>query len=209
MEVSAHNAVSMIAAAREGSNSALGRLLDFYRNYLLAVANRHVGNGLRAKIAPSDLVQETLLAAHEQFQGFRGENEAELLAWLRQILWNEAAQAQRMFIRGKRDYRREMPLDAAASPSEQIDLMAKGPSPSGQMAGSERDEELEATIARLPADYQTVVRLRYWGHRSIAQIAETMGRSPDAVRQLWRRAIARLNAELNHESEPSELPGGR
>ena len=38
-----------------------------------------------ARRNPSDLVQETLLKAHQHFDQFQGQTEAELIAWLRRI----------------------------------------------------------------------------------------------------------------------------
>src|SRR5258708_6099511 len=41
---------------------------------------------MRRKVAPSDLVQETMADAVRDFADFEGENEAQFLAWMRQIL---------------------------------------------------------------------------------------------------------------------------
>ena len=43
---------------------------------------------LVAKMAPSDLVQETCLQATRDFPNFEGWSEAELRGWLRKILLN-------------------------------------------------------------------------------------------------------------------------
>lgn len=51
-------------------------------------------------------------------------------------------------------------------------------------------------LDRVPADYQTVLRLRYWDGLTFPQIAERIGRTDEAARKLWFRALARLNAEL-------------
>jgi RNA polymerase sigma-70 factor (ECF subfamily) len=57
----------LMALARDGDQSALGKLLDLYRNYLRLVARSLIGAGLRVKLEPSDLVQETFLKAHRDF----------------------------------------------------------------------------------------------------------------------------------------------
>jgi len=51
-------------------------------------------------------------------------------------------------------------------------------------------------LDRVPADYRTVLRLRYWDGLTFPQIAERIGRTDEAARKLWYRALARLNAEL-------------
>ncbi|MFM9059990.1 MAG: RNA polymerase sigma factor, partial [Planctomycetaceae bacterium] len=55
---------------------------------------------------------------------------------------------------------------------------------------------LNEVLARLPNDYQRVIRMRYWNGLTFHDIAPHLGRSPDAVRKLWYRAVERLQAEL-------------
>ena len=52
---------------------------------------------LRGRLDPSDVVQQTLLIAHEKQEQFRGRTDAELAAWLRTILVNILAQQMRRF----------------------------------------------------------------------------------------------------------------
>ena len=66
----------------------LERLLEMYRNYLRLVARTSLDAAVRAKADPSDMVQETLIKAHANFGQFQGSTEADLIAWLRQILAN-------------------------------------------------------------------------------------------------------------------------
>ena len=49
------------------------------------------------RIDPSDLVQQTLLKAHEKRDQFRGKTDAERAAWLRAILADQIADALRRF----------------------------------------------------------------------------------------------------------------
>ena len=92
-------------------NSKVGHLLENFRDYLELLASRELSAGLRPKIAPSDIVQETMIEAFRQFPSFEGQSERDLLAWLRKMLVNNVADAARRF-RGasKRDVRRERPM---------------------------------------------------------------------------------------------------
>src|SRR5262249_45068107 len=66
-----------------------------YRAYLWVLAAQQLPARLRARLDPADVVQETQFKAHKQREQFRGQTEAEYLAWLRRILANNIAQAAR------------------------------------------------------------------------------------------------------------------
>src|SRR5262249_62211948 len=90
-------AVQHLPAARAGSQEALGRLLEACHGYLLMVARQELPADLQAKGGASDLLQETLMDACRDFAQFRGDTEAELLGWLRQILRNNLAHFNRRY----------------------------------------------------------------------------------------------------------------
>lgn len=81
-----HDIAELISKARAADSQALARLLELYRNYLRLLARTGIDAAERRKADPSDLVQETMFKASQHFAGFRGQTEAELAAWLRQIL---------------------------------------------------------------------------------------------------------------------------
>src|SRR5581483_90503 len=84
-----------------------------FRPYLRLLAGLQLDSRLQAKLDPSDLVQETLLKAHENLGQFRGHTDAELAAWLRTILANSLAEAARRYGAAKRDPGREQSLEAS------------------------------------------------------------------------------------------------
>jgi len=70
-----------------------GRPLEQFREYLSLLARLQVGPGPNGQVDPSDLVQQTLLKAHENRDQFRGTTDAERAAWLRAILANQVRDA--------------------------------------------------------------------------------------------------------------------
>ena len=178
--------------ARAGSPEALGRALEAFRGYLLRIAEQELDPDLRAKGGASDLVQETFLKAHRHFDRFHGDSEAELRAWLRQLLRNQLADFRALFREaGKRRLSREVGLDAGsrAGPAD------AGPSPSGVAIGHEEADALRRALGRLPEDYRRVLVLRHQEGQTFEEIGRQMGRSAEAVRKLWARAVERLQQQ--------------
>src|SRR5438132_12462955 len=102
----------LLRRARAGSASALGELLELYRNYLTLLARLQIGRRLQGKLDAADLVQETFLKAHRDFVRFRGSTEAEWVSWLRQILaGNLAHELRRYYGTQRRDVRLERTLE--------------------------------------------------------------------------------------------------
>lgn len=183
------------AAARRGSPEALGELLELCRRYLLQIANAQLDSKLQTKFGASDLVQETFLEAQRVFDRFQGDSPVELRAWLRAILLNKLADGERHF-RGtaKRQLGREVGLsaDSGSSPEPTAGL----PTPSMVMMQGERAVALTAALQRLPEDYRQVIVWRQIEDLAFEDIAARFGRSVDAVRKLWWRAIQQLQHEL-------------
>jgi RNA polymerase sigma-70 factor, ECF subfamily len=182
-----------IEQARQGSREALGLLLDKCRNYLLVVAHGALDPQLQSKAGSSDLVQETYLQAQRNFARFTGTNEAELLAWLRGILLNNAADFSRRFQEtAKRQVDRERALNDPQSPP--ADATASFPSPSEAFLAREQDVSLEKALLQLPEDHRRVIELRNFEGLPFEEIGRRMDRSADTARKLWGRALKKLQA---------------
>jgi RNA polymerase sigma-70 factor (ECF subfamily) len=186
----------LIEEARQAGPAALDRLLDSYRNYLKLLARTGIDASLQGKADASDVVQEALLKAHQRFGQFRGQSEAELATWLRQILARSLADLARRFRAAQgRQVDRERSLDEmlGASSAALAKLIAdRGPSPSQSAQRRELAVVLADALADLPADYREVLILRSLEERDWDVIAQTMGRSSGAVRLLWGRALKQL-----------------
>lgn len=185
---------SRFVVGARSSPEDLGKLLEYCRNYLLKIANQEVDSSLRVKASASDLVQETFLKAAREFDNFRGNTEAELLAWLRQILKHNLQNLSRSFGETvKREVAREIRFQLGIREEY---LVSNDPSPSSQVERNDRAQILAVALSRLPEDYQRVIRLRHQEQMSFAEIGENLGRSADAARKLWGRAIEYLQREL-------------
>jgi RNA polymerase sigma-70 factor (ECF subfamily) len=197
--------VELLNRARAGDEAAREKLFVLCRDYVGVVARAQVGSWLQAKVDASDLVQQTLLDMHRGLAEFRGETEAEWLAWLRQILNHNATDYVRQY-QGtkKRQAHREVSLDRSRpgeSDARPFDPKDPGESPSQCVLRRERELEVARALAQLPLDYQEVIELRNLQRLSFEEVAERLGRSRGAVQMLWMRALRKLEEILKRPSD--------
>ena len=195
-------ASELIRRCRNGETVARDQLFARYHHYLYVLAQAQLGKRLRAKCAPSDIVQQTLLEAHRDFAGFQGQHEGELLAWLRRILAHNLFNEARRYAALQRDAGREVSLDQVRAGVEDSSLLLRrclassGPSPSELAQEHESAARLAVALSRLPEDYQTVLLLRVFEELPAEEAAQRMGRSAGAVRMLQMRALTALRQEM-------------
>jgi RNA polymerase sigma-70 factor (ECF subfamily) len=190
----------LLSALADGDAQAQADVLLRFRPWLHLLARLQIDTRLQGKFDASDVVQQTLLEACRDLPKFRGRTEAELLAWLRQILAHVLAHHVRRY-HGAQQRRldREVSLEASLAESSQRlanVLAAPGSSPSQQAARREEEVQLAEVLARLPADYREVIILRNLEGLPHEDVARRMKRSVGATRMLWARALARLRELL-------------
>jgi RNA polymerase sigma-70 factor (ECF subfamily) len=203
MEANASSPEQLLVMARAGEPHALGQLLELYRRYLSLLARLQIGRRLQGKVDADDLVQETFLQAHRNWERFRGTTEKELLAWLRRILAARLADLIRHYLGSqRRDVRLERDLEAELEQSSENlkgGLMAKQDSPSKQASQREQGVLLANALSLLPEDYREVLILRHLVGLTFPEVAQRMERTLDAVKSLWTRALERLRRTMKED----------
>ena len=182
-----------------------GGLLESYREYLRLLARLELHPRLRARLDPSDIVQQTLFQAHQALDQFRGNGEAALAAWLRQILARNLAIASRDHARAKRDVRREQDVQAALDRSSarlESWLGADQTSPSLKAERNEQLLRMANALAALPADQRDAVTLHFLNGLSLAEVGTRLGRSQAAAVGLIQRGLKAMRSTLGAESPP-------
>jgi RNA polymerase sigma-70 factor (ECF subfamily) len=182
------------------SQQAGRRPLEEYRDYLRLLARLQLDSCLQAKLDPSDVVQETLLKAHQALDQFRGGNDAEMAAWLRAILTNTLADCLRRYQTGARNVVQERSLHAALEESSsrlESWLAAEQSSPDQRAMRQEQLLRLAKALAELPKDQRRAVELRHLKGCKVAEVAREMERSKEAVAKLLVRGTARLRSLLD------------
>jgi RNA polymerase sigma factor (sigma-70 family) len=176
--------------AQSGDAEALHELIERYLPQLHAFVRLRLSSGLRARESSMDVVQSIcreLLAHGSRFE-FRGEDR--FRAWLFTSALNKIREKARFHHLGKRDVQREAPDD----PGRQ--LVASYLTPSMHAIGKETADALVAAFDALSEDHREVITMARVVRLPHTVIAEVLGRSEEAARQLLARALVRLAQEL-------------
>lgn len=178
-----------------GDNDHCSQTLAKYRPYLAVLAEAHLHPRLRQKLDASDLVQQTLLKAWQGWSDFRGDTEAERVAWLQVILGHTLDDAIRKFAARKRVLTRERSLEAEMEQSScrvRNLLVADQSSPSHQAQQNEQAVLLAAALVQLPETQRQAIVLQKFHGWSLKEIAEHMEKSQTAVAGLLKRGLENL-----------------
>ena len=171
-----------------------GDQLESIRPYLLALANDRLPRALRAKIAPSDIVQEALIESTTATSPFVGGSSAQLKAWLRRIVINRIIDVQRSLLGTQK---RNVCLETRIEDLSGHVLPKSGTSPSGRMSRDESIRDLVDALVRLPPSSREIVVLYQFDGLSFAQIAKRTNQAESTVRNQWVKSIEALRAELS------------
>ncbi len=198
--------MELLAAAKAGNMEERDRLFQLCQRYLGILARSQVESWLKAKVDASDIVQQTMLEAHRDFDRFSGETGGEWLAWLRRILTRNAADFVRRYrVAAKRNAAREVSLDQRARDNSQQraapEPAAADPSPSQQAIRRDEELQLAEALSQLSPDHREVIILRNLQRLPFDEVAARMNRSRPAAQMLWGRAIQRLQQILLPEPE--------
>lgn len=154
---------------------------------------------LRQRFGSSDLIQETMTKAIRNKGQFRGTTEAELVKWLQVILRNVVKDKIDEQRAGKRDPAMEQSLQRLEASSVRIDefLAANHTSPSEHVERKEQLLRLAKAIELLPKEQSEVVVQRDLLGRTIAEIAQRLGKTEKSIAGLLLRGRQQLRKMLD------------
>ena len=176
--------------------------LATFRPDLVRLASRRLKGRLPSRVDPSDVVQQTLMEAHESLSGFRGDDH-ELWPWLAQILKRNVANLIRDHVFAqRRSTTREQGITVANDHGSPALATSEQSSPSQKAIRLESDQQLAAALAQLPPDQQTALRMRHFEKKSLAEIAVFLDRSPAAAAGLVKRGLSKLREILSESGGP-------
>jgi RNA polymerase sigma-70 factor (ECF subfamily) len=178
--------IRLLRAARAQPGHTRGKLLQSYWPYLAAVAKKELWARGGIAVRASDVVQDTLWRAYERFCQFTGDNEGTLRGWLRTTLLHMVAD----HLARQRDRLAPLPTGSAMHPAD------PGETPSKATALKEDTRTVLAALQQLSEDHRKVIQLRVYEDCDWKTVGKALGRSAEAARQLYHRAIEQLRKIL-------------
>jgi RNA polymerase sigma-70 factor (ECF subfamily) len=189
---------ALLHRVREGDAAAFAALFDSHADGLAASVRRLVPPAIRRKVSVSDVLQETRIAAFLGVADFEHRGAGSFRAWLLRIAQHKAHHAaERYGDAAKRSVRREVTLGARRATAAHAE---GGPTPSEAAMSLELAQSVHRAIASLPPAYQEVLRLTRIEGRTLAEAAERMDRTREAVKKLYGRAMTRFAAAYAAQS---------
>jgi RNA polymerase sigma-70 factor (ECF subfamily) len=182
--------------AMDESPARDARPLEDYAEYLRLLARLQLDPRLRSLLNTSDIVQQTLLQAHEHVAQFRGTNEASKKAWLRQILRNILRLELRKYVRDGGE--QEKSIERLVRSSLYLEDLIGGDesSPSERAMKEERLLLLPKALAQLPEAQRLAIELHHLQGLTLREVAIELKRSPGAVAGLLKRGLKKLGEVL-------------
>jgi RNA polymerase sigma-70 factor (ECF subfamily) len=160
---------------------------------LLAFIRLKMGRSLRARLESRDILQATLLKSVEHLDEFQGRESRAFTGWLMRIAENEIRDRADFHGRQRRDAAREEDV------ADHGDLAARSRSALSRLILDERAERLEAALDTLTDAHREVILLRAFEELSFPEIGRRLGKSEDASRMLYARAMTALTLALPPE----------
>ena len=183
-------APDILKRAQRGDRRAFDELVRFYRDDLLRVTYRFVGNYEDAR----DVLQLVFVKVHQNID--RWEPRAPFWSWLYRIAVNES-------LGWKKREQRRYGLITPAEELVQSDAPSPAASPLEDASWSETERRVLDAIDQLPEMQRATFVLRYREELSVKETAAALGCAEGTVKANGYHAIRRLRKILRKMESPA------
>jgi RNA polymerase sigma-70 factor (ECF subfamily) len=188
---------SLLLQAQSGDRRAFDELFARHRAALRRAVELRLDAKLRARVDPSDVVQETHLEAYQRLPDYLERRPMPFRLWLRKTAYERLLKVQRQHLKtAKRAAGREVALPQESSMLLAEELLATGPTPSQQVARKELARRLRSALGELPASQREVLLMRNFEGLSYQEVAYILDIDAAAARKRYGRALLQLRRRL-------------
>lgn len=193
--------IDLIRRFRAGDEEAFRALLSRHGGALSARIRRNLPAKVARRVAVSDVLQESCAVAFRKREHLEVRGADAFRNWLLGIVDNKVREAVRNHAQvAARSAHREV------SRHDRVDtglFVGRNGSPSRHAMQREEVELTREAMSRLPEQYRQVLRLTRLQGMTMREAAQNMGRSREAVKKLYGRAVVKLKTmyeEVRRES---------
>lgn len=175
--------ITLLQKAQEGDSSAIERIIELYQDTIYSMAVSFTRDPHQAE----DLAQEAWIRILRGLEGFR--RDSRFSTWIYRVTMNT-------FLNANRSAQREQEV--------------VGTLPAGKVAEANDASRVETTldvqdaVRCLPADFRSVVLLRYVADLSYKEIASVLDLPLGTVQSRLKRALDRLGTRLEGQGYSPE-----
>jgi RNA polymerase sigma-70 factor (ECF subfamily) len=187
----------LLGQVEAGDRRAFERLFARHRPELLRVVAARLDSKVRARVDPSDVVQDTQLEAYRRLPDYLARRPMPFRLWLRKTAQERLLVARRQHVQaGWRSVTREVPLPDRSSLLLARSFLVTSSTPSQQLARRELARRVSQVVARLPEADQEILLLRTYEGLSNQEAAYVLGLDPATASKRHGRAVLRLHRLL-------------
>ena len=192
----------LVAQAARGEARAVQDLMDRHRDRLRRMIEVRLDPRVAPRVDPSDIVQETLLTAHQRLNDYLATQSVSFYVWLRQLATSRLIDLHRHHVRTQR---RSVAREQRWSPTSLSDdsamcLISQLPgaeaSPSEQILRQELLRRVRYAMEQLAPTDREILIMRHLEELSVRHVAEVLDISEGTVKSRHFRALAKLQRLL-------------
>jgi RNA polymerase sigma-70 factor (ECF subfamily) len=187
--MSGQETAELFQRARAGGSGDLEAFYERSARKLLPWIRLRMGRTLRAEMESRDILQAVLIKSLDRLDQVR--DPASVMAWLARMADNEIRDHVDYHTRQRRDAAQRVPID---------DHVEALPAPVRQALSqaivSEETERVERALESLPEAQREIIVLRMLEELSFRDIGARLGKSEDACRMAFARAMTTLTLRI-------------
>jgi RNA polymerase sigma-70 factor (ECF subfamily) len=190
----------LLQQVQAGDRQAFERLFARYCPRLQQFIEFRLDSRIRARVDPSDVVQETHLEAFRRLDDFLQRRPMPFHLWLRKTAFERLLKIQRQHTEAaQRAVGREVALADRPSLLLVRPLLQSGPSPSQHLLQQELVRRVRQALAQLADEDREILLMRNVEELSYQEVGWLLGIEPATARKRYGRALLRLRKVLVEE----------
>ena len=187
----------LLEAVRAGDRQAFERLFARHRGPLREFVERRLDPRVRARVDPSDVVQETQLEVYRRLADFLRRRPMPFHLWLRKTAYERLLKVRRRHVTAaQRSVRRETAWPDPSSLLLARRLLRDRTTPSQPVIQQETVRRVRQALDSLAEADREIILLRLVEELPYPEAACLLGIEPAAARQRYGRALLRLRKAL-------------